>query len=110
MAQFIDPFPGMPSDRMLNNRELSRAIRQCISAEEEAVHLYEAVADSTADPLTKKVLQDIANEEKIHVGEFQELLQRLVGDEEHWINQGVEEVEEMSRISKELLKIAKMLV
>jgi rubrerythrin len=109
MAQFIDPFPGMAPDRKLTKRELSRAIRQAIAAEEEAVHLYEAIVDVIDDALAKKVFQDIANEEKVHIGEFQELLQRIVGDEEHWINEGVEEVEEMSRISKELIKIAKIL-
>ena len=44
--------------------ELTRALRMCLSAEEEAVHLYEALADATEDALAKKVLKDIADEEK----------------------------------------------
>ena len=67
-----------------------------LAAEEEAVHFYEAVADSTDDELAKAVLQDIADEEKVHVGEFQKLLNILLEDEEKFLSEGAEEVEELS--------------
>jgi rubrerythrin len=81
MAEFVHPFSGMVPDRKLTDRELARAIRLALAAEEEAIHLYEALADAAADPLAAKVLQDIADEESVHAGEFQELLRRLLPEE-----------------------------
>jgi rubrerythrin len=95
MAQFINPFPGKTADEPLDDRELARAIRQSIAAEHEAVHLYEAIADSTNNAQIKKVMQDVADEEKVHVGEFQALLETLQGDEKEFVNDGRKEVEEM---------------
>ena len=48
MAEFADPFPGVIPDRKLNARELARAIRMALAAEEEAIHMYEAMADAMA--------------------------------------------------------------
>ena len=111
MAQFIDPFVVKTPDKFLSQREVERAIRQGISAEHEAVHLYEAIADATDNDLVKAVMQDIANEEKIHAGEFQELLQRLSGEEEGYMNDGAEEVEDISRrVASELIRVAKLLL
>ena len=64
MAEFVNPFSGMVPTRKMTKGELTRALRMCLSAEEEAVHLYEALADATEDALAKKVLKDIADEEK----------------------------------------------
>jgi rubrerythrin len=96
MAEFINPFSGMIPDRKLNDRELSRAIRLSLSAEEEAIHLYEALADATDNPLAREVLQDIANEEKEHAGEFLRLLNILLADEQGFLDHGAEEVDEMA--------------
>jgi len=43
-------------------------------AELDAVSLYEQLAAMTTDANIKKMLLDIAKEEKTHVGEFQALL------------------------------------
>jgi len=96
MAEFVNPFSGLTPDRKLTDRELSRAIRLTLAAEEEAVHLYEALADASGNPLAVKVLQDIADEERVHAGEFQELLRRLLPDEQQMLEQGAEEVREMA--------------
>ena len=85
MAEFVNPFSGLTPDRKLTDRELSRAIRLTLAAEEEAVHLYEALADASGNPLAVKVLQDIADEERVHAGEFQELLRRLLPDEQQML-------------------------
>lgn len=55
-----------------------------------------AHADATDHPLAKEILIDIANEEREHVGEFNRLLEILTGDEAEWLEEGREEVEEMS--------------
>ena len=97
MAEFVNPFSGMTPDRKLNDRELARAIRMCLAAEEEAVHMYEAMADASANPLATKVLQDIADEERVHAGEFQELLRILWPDEKKLLQKGTDEVVEMAQ-------------
>ena len=96
MAEFVNPFTGMAPGRKLSDRELARAIRLALAAEEEAIHLYEALADAAADPLAAKVLQDIADEESVHAGEFQELLRRLSPQEQRRLEEGAQEVREMA--------------
>lgn len=96
MPEFLNPFSGKLPDRKLTTEELIRAIRLDLAAEHEAVHLYMAHADATDHPLAKKVLTDIANEERVHAGEFSRLLAILTGDEEKWLAEGAKEVEEMA--------------
>ena len=64
-------------------------------AELDAVNLYEQMAAMTENENIKKVLLDIAKEEKTHVGEFGYLLSKI--DEEQVIEseKGKKEVEEM---------------
>ena len=96
MPEFMDPFKGLTPGRKLTLRELSRGLRLSLAAEEEAVHLYEALADATDHPLAKKVLQDIADEEREHAGEFLRLLNLLLPDEAGFLAHGAEEVDEMA--------------
>ncbi|MDP3879513.1 MAG: ferritin family protein [Dehalococcoidales bacterium] len=96
MPEFLNPFSGEVPERKLTVEELIRAIRLDLSAEEEAIHLYMAHADATEHPLARKVLIDVANEERQHVGEFQRLLQILTGDEDKWLADGAAEVDEMA--------------
>ncbi len=96
MPEFLDPFSGVVPDRKLTTRELARALRLSLAAEEEAIHLYEALADATDNKLAKEVLQDVADEERVHAGEFQRLLNILLTDEEKMLADGAEEVDEMA--------------
>jgi rubrerythrin len=96
MPEFVNPFSGMVPRKMTKD-ELIRAIRLNISAEHEAIHLYMAHADATDDALAKKVLIDIANEERAHIGEFQQLLRILDPEEDKYLDEGVKEVEEMRK-------------
>ena len=66
-----------------------------IAAEYEAVQLYVQLAESTDSELAKEVLYDIADEEKVHAGEFLRLLKELDPDEEKFYQDGYEEVEEI---------------
>lgn len=70
-------------------------LRTAIIAELDAINLYEQMAALAEDVNIKKVLMDIAGEEKTHVGEFQAML--LMKDEEQVkeLEAGREEVEEM---------------
>ncbi|MFH1033572.1 MAG: ferritin family protein [Pseudomonadota bacterium] len=100
MPEFMDPFKGLTPGRKMTPRELTRALRLALAAEEEAIHLYEAMADATSHPLAQKVLQDIANEEREHAGEFQRLINILLPDEELLMGHGAEEVDEMAALLK----------
>lgn len=99
MPDFGTSFSGMASDRKLTKEELIRAVRFMIAAEYEAVQLYMQLVDSTDDKLAQKVLTEIANEERVHAGEFLRLLKHLAPDEEKFYAEGAEEVEEeMSKL------------
>jgi rubrerythrin len=95
MPEFVNPFPGVVPDRKLTAGELVRALRLSMAAELEAIHLYEALADATDDPLAATVLRDVADEEIVHVGEFQHLIKLLLPDEEGFLQDGALEVDEM---------------
>jgi rubrerythrin len=96
MPEFVNPFSGVTPGRKMTPRELTRAIRLTLSAEEEAVHLYQALADATDDALAKAVLNEIADEERVHKGEFQRLLNILLPDEANFLAQGAAEVNDLA--------------
>ena len=52
------------------------------------------LAESTDNRLAVEVLKDIADEERVHAGEFLRLLRKLAPDEEKFYAQGAKEVEE----------------
>lgn len=93
MPDFGHPFAGLKNDRMLTPAELVRAIRFMVSAEYEAIQLYMQLAESTDNPLAQQVLVDIANEERVHAGEFLRLLHELDPEEATFYQQGAQEVE-----------------
>ena len=94
MPDFGTPFAGLTNDRKLTHEELIRAIRFMVAAEYEAIQLYMQLAESIDNELAIEVLKDIADEEKVHAGEFLRLLHHLAPDEEKFYAEGAEEVEE----------------
>ena len=95
MPEFGSPFTGLASDRKLTEAELIRAIRFMVAAEYEAIQMYKQLAESTENKLAAEVLKDIADEERVHAGEFLRLLRELAPDEEELYAEGAEEVEQM---------------
>ncbi|WP_028318728.1 ferritin family protein [Desulfobulbus elongatus] len=93
MPEFGHPFSVLKHDRLLTHEELVRAIRFMVAAEYEAIQLYQQLAESTDNVLAQNVLLDIADEEKVHAGEFLRLLKELDPAEEGFYQQGAEEVE-----------------
>jgi rubrerythrin len=93
MPEFGSPFSGLANDRNLTDEELVRAIRFMVAAEYEAIQLYMQLAESTDNKLAVGVLKDIADEERVHVGEFLRLLRELAPDEEKFYAKGAGEVE-----------------
>lgn len=93
MPTFGSPFSGLAKDRKLTDSELIRAIRFMVAAEYEATQLYMQLAESTDNKLAVAVLKDIADEERVHAGEFLRLLYELSPDEEKLYAKGAKEVE-----------------
>lgn len=80
-----------------NAEEIDREIcRAGMIAELDATSFYEQMAAKTENPKIKKVLLDIAKEEKTHTGEFETLL-LMVDEEQKSENEaGKKEVEELT--------------
>ncbi len=71
-------------------------LRVGMIAELDAVNLYEQMAVMTENDNIKKVLLDIAKEEKTHVGEFQTLLLKEDKEQEKELEEGKKEIEELT--------------
>jgi rubrerythrin len=56
--------------------------------------MYMQLAESTPSKLAVEVLEEIADEERVHVGELLRLLRELAPDEEKLYAEGAKEVEE----------------
>ena len=71
-------------------------LRAGIIAELDAINLYEQMAAMTENENIKRILLDIAKEEKTHVGEFQALLLINDKEQEKELEEGKKEVDELS--------------
>ncbi len=71
-------------------------LRVGMIAELDAVSLYEQLAAMTENDNIKKILLDIAKEEKTHAGEFQTLLLKEDKEQEKELEEGKKEVEELA--------------
>lgn len=72
-------------------------LRYSIIAELDAISVYEQMANMTGNEELKRVLLDVAAEEKVHMGEFQTLLLRLDEEQVKGLEDGKEEVEELTK-------------
>jgi len=80
----------------MNKEDIDKGIlRAGIIAELDAINLYEEMAALTKNPNTRKVLLDIAKEEKTHVAEFQTLLLREDKEQVSEMEAGKKEIEEL---------------
>jgi rubrerythrin len=93
MPSFGAPFSGLANERKLTNEELVRAIRFMVAAEYEAVQMYVQLAESTDNKFAIAVLKDIADEERVHAGEFLKLLHYLAPEEAKLYEKGAQEVD-----------------
>ena len=80
----------------INPEDVDKEIlRAALIAELDAINLYEEMAALANDKGIKKVLLDVAKEEKEHVGEFQTLLLMFDKEQVEELKEGKEEVEEL---------------
>lgn len=94
MPAFANPFQGNVN-RKMSEEELIQAVRLNIAGELEAIYLYDAHVQATDNEIAKKVIADIRDEEKAHVGELMTLLRVLDPKEAELFASGEEEVREM---------------
>ena len=71
-----------------------------VAAEYEAIQMYMQLAESTDNKLAVEVLKDIADEERVHAGEFLRLLHAIAPDEKKFYARWAKEVEEEIRKMK----------
>ena len=83
-------FEGTPT-----KEETLQFIREDIYGELEAIALYDAHIRATSCELTKKVLSDIRDEEKVHVYELLNLLIKVDPSEINFANKAFDEVSEL---------------
>lgn len=81
-------------EKMGKNDLDKEILRAGIIAELDAINLYEQMAALTENKNIRKILLDIAKEEKTHVGEFQTLLLMEDKEQEKELEEGKKEVEE----------------
>jgi len=93
MALLGNPFvANVP--RQMSEQELVQAIRVDITGELEAIITYEAHAMATVDERVKMVLHRIADEERMHVGELQQILYMLSPNEANYNEQGKQTIQQ----------------
>ena len=88
---YTDIFTVLNNNTKLNESELIRAIRLCISDEYDAIKRYTQLAESINNKKVSDILTNISNEEKVHVGEFLKILKELSPDEDFYYNKGMTE-------------------
>lgn len=93
MPDFGNPYAGNFQDRKMTKDEIVLALRFAISSEFEATQLYTQIANSTDDTVVKNVMLDIADEERVHAGEFLRLLNYVDAKEAELLAKGAREVE-----------------
>ena len=79
-------------DKLSKETSDKEILRSGMIAELDAINMYEQMASYTKDANIKKMLLDIAKEEKTHLGEFQRLL----------LNRDKEQIEELKNGKNEV--------
>jgi hypothetical protein len=81
-------------------RRNMQMLRLSISAELDAANLYETFAELTDNMDIRKVMLEVANEEKAHVGEFEFLLEHIDVDHEKNEDEGEDEVKDLTGLGE----------
>ena len=97
MTAFLNPFAHMEPERKMTNSELVMALRHDLATTEAAVSTYTAHAETIDHVLAKKVLMDIANQERAHAGQLLRLIQIITGDEDNYLAKGKNIIDESEK-------------
>lgn len=92
---FKETVLSIPTEFNTDNPSDEEILRMAISAEQSAINLYLQLAKYTDNEDLKDVLLDVAREEKVHVGEFQGMLELVDYEEILTQEEGRDEIEEI---------------
>lgn len=70
---------------------MAQALRLAIIGELDAINLYEQLAEAAGDEAVRRILLEIAEEEKVHVGELLEALRRIDPEQAEALEKGAAE-------------------
>jgi|GEM_PF-2800531 len=73
----------------------AQILRKGIEEELKAISLYEELVSRAKSSQIKKVLLDVAKEEKVHIGEFETLLEKIDSEHESSEEDGEKEVKKL---------------
>ena len=76
-------------------------LRLGMIAELDAANFYERLSQLASNEKVKILMLDVANEEKVHIGEFEELLDEIDPKHDEMEEEGEEEVEKMFGMNKD---------
>lgn len=93
--QEVVPFEKEKDDLPPKTAGDDNRTKELIAQEERASNDYDQLADEADDPATKKVFEDISDEEKVHAGELLILLLRQDPKEKEALEEGSEEAKEL---------------
>lgn len=91
MPEFPDIQSVYAKKQKLNHIEMLRAIKFAISSEFEAIQIYQQIMESTDNEKIVKVLSEITDDEKHHVGGLYKLLGILSPEDEKEYEHGYKE-------------------
>ena len=80
------------SDKLTDIDIDRQILRSAIISELDAISLYEQLSSNTKNDKLKKILLDVAKEEKTHVGEFQAMLIELDSEQKTELKTGEDEI------------------
>lgn len=89
----------LSSLKKLSREEVQEALRLSIIAELDAINLYLQLARSIDDDKIRRVFEDVAREEKTHVGEFLAVLRELDSEQAEELEKGAIEVAELTGLN-----------
>lgn len=73
----------------MDTATMERSImRQAIISELQAIELYETMMTNVVTPCIRQILADVAREEKVHVGEFTEMLSMIDPEYDQRVGEG----------------------
>lgn len=88
----------LPPGRKLSREEIVGALRLAVITELDAINMYLQLARAIDIEEVRKVFEEVAREEKTHVGEFLAVLKSLDPEQVEELRKGAEEVRELRDI------------
>ena len=91
MPEFSTPHSVKKADTKFTESEMIRSIRFAIASEYEAIQIYEEMSENIDNKDAKTIIEEIITDEKVHVGNFLQLLKIIDPEEEKYYKEGYQE-------------------